>query len=142
MAKVLFFEKPGCGNNTRQKGWLQAAGHAVEAVSLLTHPWTREELLAYFGARPVADWINRAAPRVKTGEVVPEHLDAETALTLMLSDPLFIRRPLILVDERREVGFDVATIHAWIGLPDSVVDEHGVRGRAVEACPKTPPSTK
>jgi nitrogenase-associated protein len=138
MTYVLFFEKPGCANNTRQKGWLAAAGHEVEAVSLLAHPWTRDELLSYFGALPVAQWFNRAAPRVKSGEVVPESLDAAAALQLMLAEPLLIRRPLLRVGERREVGFDVPSIHAWLGLPESVVKEHGgAAPRSVEACLKT-----
>jgi nitrogenase-associated protein len=133
MAHVLFFEKPGCANNTRQKAWLQAAGHEVEARSLLTHAWTRQELLSYFGDRPVAQWINRAAPRVKSGEIVPERLEADAALGLMLTDPLFIRRPLMLADGRREVGFDVATVHGWLGLPEHVVSE---QARGAEACIK------
>jgi len=133
MAHVLFYEKPGCANNTRQKAWLQAAGHEVEARSLLTHPWTRDELLGYFGDRPVAQWINRAAPRVKSGEIVPERLDAETALGLMLTEPLLIRRPLMQASGRREVGFDVASVHAWLGLPEAVLSE---QTRGAEACIK------
>lgn len=134
MADVLFFEKPGCANNTRQKAWLQQAGHDVDARSLLTHPWTRAELLAFFADLPVAQWFNRAAPRVKSGEVVPESLDAEQALALLLAEPLLIRRPLIQVAERREVGFDLAKIHAWLGLPENVVAEQTPRN--VEACLK------
>jgi hypothetical protein len=48
--------------------------------------------------------------------VVPETIDAETALLLMLRDPLLIRRPLLQVGDRREVGFDVEKLDAWIGL--------------------------
>jgi len=136
MARILFFEKPGCANNARQKAWLQAAGHQVDAVSLLTHPWSREELRSYFGHRPVDQWFNRAAPRIKSGELVPERIDAQTALTLMLSEPLLIRRPLLEVEGRREVGFDVAAIHAWLGLPPEVTAAHAAQG--AEACVKPP----
>jgi nitrogenase-associated protein len=116
MATVIFFEKPGCANNARQKLWLSNAGHQVEARNLLTEPWTREGLCSFFGNRPVAQWFNRAAPRVKSGEVVPENIDADTALTLMLAEPLLIRRPLLESGGRREVGFDAAFIDAWLGL--------------------------
>ena len=116
MAIITFYEKPGCANNTRQKVLLAAAGHTVQAKSLLTEPWTRERLLQFFGNRPVAEWFNRASPRVKSGEVVPEALDADTALTLMLAEPLLIRRPLIEAEGRREVGFDPEMIDAWLGL--------------------------
>ena len=43
-------------------------------------------------------------------------MDEQTALALMLKEPLLIRRPLLEVGEQREVGFDVQKIDAWIGL--------------------------
>ncbi len=116
MTTVIFYEKPGCANNTKQKMLLAAAGHTVLAKSLLTEPWTKARLLEFFGNRPVAEWFNRAAPRVKSGEVVPEAMDADTAIALMLAAPLLIRRPLIEADGRKEVGFDPEMIDAWLGL--------------------------
>jgi nitrogenase-associated protein len=116
MARVIFYEKPGCKNNTKQKTLLTAAGHEVIAYNLLTEAWTVERLRSFFGNRPVSEWFNRAAPKVQSGEVVPEQLDAETAVLMMLKDPLLIRRPLIQVGDRQEVGFDVELIDAWIGL--------------------------
>ena len=77
-------------------------------------------MLAFFAELPVAEWLNLAAPRVKSGEIVPDSLDVEQALAMLLAEPLLIRRPLIQVGDRREVGFDIAKIHAWLGLPESV----------------------
>lgn len=131
MAKVIFFEKPGCGNNTKQKAMLAAAGHEVEAHSLLTEPWTAERLKSFFGNRPVAQWFNRAAPRVKSGEVVPEAMDAEAALQLMLQEPLLIRRPLMEANGRREVGFEQELVDAWLGLTPG-----SARGD-LESCPRS-----
>lgn len=116
MAKVIFFEKPGCGGNARQRALLARSGHEVEVRDLLTTPWTAGTLRAFFGKRPTAEWFNGASPRLKSGEIVPSTLDEETALALMLADPLLIRRPLIEADGRREAGFDAALIDAWIGL--------------------------
>lgn len=127
MAKIVFYEKPGCSNNTQQKALLAAAGHEVVARNLLSERWTKEQLRAFFGTRPVAEWFNRAAPRVKSGEVVPERLDAETALDLMLQEPLLIRRPLIESSGRREIGFDQKKIHDWLGLTPT--------GEDLESCP-------
>lgn len=129
MTTITFYEKPGCGNNTKQKALLAAAGHEVVARNLLTEPWTQERLLAFFGKHPVADWFNRAAPRLKSGEIVPEQFDANTALQLMLQDPLLIRRPLIEADGRKEIGFDQDLIHGWLGLTPS--------GSDLEACPRS-----
>jgi nitrogenase-associated protein len=116
MATVIFHEKPGCINNTKQKALLRAAGHKLEVRNLLTETWTAESLRSYFGELPIADWFNRSAPKVKSQEVVPEKIDAEAAISQMLRDPLLIRRPLMQIGDRREVGFDMAIIEAWIGL--------------------------
>ncbi|MBW4684743.1 MAG: nitrogenase-associated protein [Komarekiella atlantica HA4396-MV6] len=116
MARVIFYSKPGCKGGIKQKVLLTVAGHEVVAHNLLTEPWTVERLRSFFGDRPIVECFNRSAPRIKSGEVVPEKTDEETALLLMLQDPMLIRRPLIEVGERREVGFDVEKIDAWIGL--------------------------
>lgn len=116
MARVIFYEKPGCKGGTRQKVLLTAAGHEVVSYNLLTEPWTLERLRSFFGDRPISEWFNRSAPQIKSGEVVPEQLDEQTALFLMLKEPLLIRRPLLQVGDRREVGFDVETLENWIGL--------------------------
>ena len=86
------------------------------AKSLLTEQWRKERLLSFFGKRPVAEWFNRAAPKVKSGEVIPESLDAKTAIAMLCAEPLLIRRPLIETDGRREIGFDTEVINAWLGL--------------------------
>lgn len=116
MATVIFYEKPGCINNTKQKALLKAAGHTVEARNLLTEAWTTAKLRPFFGDLPVADWFNRTAPQVKSGAINPDAIAAEIALELMVQNPLLIRRPLMQVGDRREVGFDTKTIDAWIGL--------------------------
>lgn len=116
MVTVVFYEKPGCSNNSRQKALLAAAGHTVQAKSLLTEKWTADKLRAFFGDLPVAEWFNFSSPRVREGEVIPEALDVGEALRLMLADPLLIRRPLMQVDAERRVGFDVEAVDRWIGL--------------------------
>lgn len=139
MARIIFYEKPGCRNNTKQKTLLTASGHEVVSFNLLTEPWTTERLRSFFGDRPVVEWFNKAAPRVKSGEVIPEKLDGPTALTLMVEDPLLIRRPLMEVDNRREVGFDVDKIDAWIGLKPAdaslkEVSDH-LKNQDLQGCP-------
>ncbi len=75
MAHVVFYEKPGCANNARQKRLLESAGHTLSVHDLLLEPWTAERLLGFFGARPIAEWFNRAAPRIKSGAIEPEKLE-------------------------------------------------------------------
>jgi nitrogenase-associated protein len=117
MAHIVFFEKPGCSGNAKQRALLEAAGHTLARYSLLDEPWTRESLLAFLQPLPVAQWFNRAAPRVKSGEVVPEALSADAALALLLAEHLLIRRPLMQrPDGARMVGFDTTEVEAFVGL--------------------------
>lgn len=128
MATIVFYEKPGCASNARQKALLAAAGHTVLARSLLTEDWNAQRLRAFFGALPVAEWFNPGAPRVRSGEVRPEALDEAAALALMLADPLLIRRPLMDVDGQCRAGFDPDAVDRWIGLASKMPREN------LEAC--------
>ncbi|WP_116132402.1 ArsC/Spx/MgsR family protein [Tropicimonas sp. IMCC34043] len=130
MATVIFHEKPGCIGNARQKALLVRSGHRLDVRNLLTEPWTAERLRPYFGTRPVAEWFNASAPRIKSGEVRPEVLSEAEALALMLAEPLLIRRPLMQVGTRREAGFDQALVAAWIGLAPT-------EAPVTDACPRS-----
>jgi nitrogenase-associated protein len=129
MSTITFYEKPGCKGNLRQKTLLAAAGHTVQAKSLKTEAWTAERLMEFLGELPVTEWFNRAAPAIKTGEIVPENLEAHEAIKLLLANPLLIRRPLMESDGKRMVGFDVAAVNAWLGLNGVELPEGNI-----EAC--------
>jgi nitrogenase-associated protein len=127
MAQVIFYEKPGCGGNTKQKQLLSRSGHDIVARDLLAEPWEAATLLAFLASLPVAAWFNRAHPKVKAGDVVPEAFDADTALAALLADHLLIRRPLMQVGDERRVGWDEAAVADWIGLAPAGL---------VEGCPR------
>lgn len=136
MATIHFYEKPGCGNNTKQKVWLAASGHTVLAKNLITEKWTAERLRAFFGTLPVAQWFNPAAPRVKSGEVNPTTFNETDALKLMLAEPLLIRRPLMEVEGELRVGFDAEAVRNWIGL-NEINPDGGIEGCPI--CQRTEP---
>lgn len=123
MAKVIFWEKPGCQGNARQKEILLASGHELDVRNLLAEPWTKEGLASFFGERPVAEWFNLTNPRVKAGEIVPANVSREEALNMMTAEPLLIVRPLLQVGGERLAGFDVEAVHNWIGLKTEAVGE-------------------
>ena len=131
MAKVTFYEKPGCINNTKQKKLLAAAGHQVLAKNLLTENWQPEHLRPFFGALPVRDWFNVSAPAIKQGEIEPDKLNEQEAIALMLENPLLIRRPLMKVGDSLMVGFDQEAVDNWIGLTErtDITD--------LESCPRS-----
>jgi len=128
---VAFLEKPGCINNTKQKAWLRERGVKVDAIDLLTYDWSKEKLLGFFGEMPVSEWFNYSAPRIKSGEVVPEQLTPEQALQAMLEEPLLIRRPLLQKGEERRVGFEEEAIALWLDIPLG----HSTR-KIGETCPQ------
>jgi nitrogenase-associated protein len=137
MTKVIFYEKPGCSNNARQKQLLSAAGHELDIRNLLTETWTADVLRSYFAGKPVAAWFNKAAPKIKSGEIQPDAIDADTALAMMLAEPILIRRPLMEAAGRRNAGFDPAEVEAWIGLERSHADPQA--GSAdLETCRRNP----
>jgi len=129
VADLLFFEKPGCVNNTRQKAWLRASGHRVLERNLLTEPWTAERLRSFFGALPVGEWFNPTAPAITRGRLDVSALGEEEAIARMVADPLLIRRPLMEANGERRVGFDPDAVAAWIGLD---LQEH----YEVQHCPR------
>lgn len=129
MVKVIFWEKPGCAGNARQKAALRRAGHEIEVRDLLRADWCAASLRAFFGTRPVAEWFNAAAPKIRSGALRPETLSEEAALALMLAEPLLIRRPLMQVGETRRAGFEAQDVAAWIGL---AAEDGGLD----DACPR------
>lgn len=121
MTTIAFYAKPGCKGNAAQVRALRASGHTVHIHDLLTEPWTAETLGAFFGDTPPGDWFNRSATRVKAGEIDPDALSANAAMTALLADPLLIRRPLMAVNGVRRAGWDAESVDRWIGLsaPDA-----------------------
>ncbi len=95
---------------------LEASGHEVVPHDLLAEPWTAETLRSFFGGLPPADWLNRSAVRVKSGEIDPDALSAEAAMALLLDDHALIRRPLMAALGERHAGWEPELIERWIGL--------------------------
>lgn len=129
MVDVIFYEKPGCINNTKQKKLLKKAGFQVDEKNLLTEPWTAARLLAFFNNLPVNAWFNQSAPAVKSGDVEPDILTAEQAIKCMLSDPLLIRRPLMEVGDSKIVGFENDQVQALFNISST-------QNENLERCPK------
>lgn len=131
MATLIFYEKPGCASNARQKRLLLDAGHELVVRDLLAEPWTAERLREFFGELPVSDWFNRAAPQVKSGEIDPARVEADAAISMMLANPLLIRRPLIETAHWKLTGFDAEQIEQHLGV---AADSNAPR--SLETCPR------
>lgn len=133
--EIVFWEKPGCMGNARQRALLVQGGHQVIARSLPGSVWSRDDLLSWLGEVPVPDWFNRGARRIQEGEVDPDRIDRETALSVLAADPILIRRPLVEVAGVRMVGFDLDRIERLSGsLPDTERIRR-VRAEDLTECP-------
>ncbi|MBF0256365.1 MAG: nitrogenase-associated protein, partial [Gammaproteobacteria bacterium] len=113
---LVFYEKPGCGGNARQKWLLRQEGIAFDARNLLNTPWTAEELRAFFADKAVADWFNPTAPLVKEGWIDVQVLGEQQALQLMLDAPILIRRPLLQWGDLRQSGFEAGPVLSALGV--------------------------
>lgn len=130
MATVIFYEKPGCINNTKQKKLLREAGHDVDARNLLTETWSRESLSPFLERAACENWINRSHPGLKSGELKLRIANPDSVLDALCADPLLIRRPLMQISGEHYQGFDADMLDQLIGL--SRVPEEDL-----ESCPRT-----
>lgn len=103
---VVFYEKPFCAANAKQKQILRASGCTLIERNLLEHGLDAEALRSFMGDYAVADWFNPAAPAIKNGEIFPETLDEESAMELLMANPILIRRPLMVIGSEKLCGFD------------------------------------
>jgi nitrogenase-associated protein len=128
MATIVFYEKPGCINNHHQKQLLHAAGHTVIARDVLKEPWSADSLHPFLRHYLVSEWFNRAAPQVKSGQIVPEKLRAAEAMRLLVQDPLLIRRPLMQIGTEYFIGFEAQHVYTNNFLPPQ---------SSMERCPRS-----
>jgi nitrogenase-associated protein len=114
MAKIIFYEKIGCDEHLRQKSLLAAAGYEVEARSLTGQNWTPASLRGFFAEKPVAEWFDRAAPKVLSGQIDPSKTSAQAALVMLSLDPDLIASPLIKLDGLCAAGLDAEELKTFL----------------------------
>jgi len=115
MKVVVFYEKPGCATNAKQKRLLVDAGCVLIERNLLEHGMSLEELSEFFEGMPVPQWFNPNAPKIKNGEIDPACFSAEEAMRLLLLEPILIRRPLMVIEGMKMCGFDKEQVERFLG---------------------------
>lgn len=103
---VVFYEKPFCAANAKQKQILRKSGCTLIERNLLEHGLESDDLRSFMGTTAVSEWFNPAAPAIKNGLVLPDTLNETEAITLLMSDPILIRRPLMIIGSEKLCGFD------------------------------------
>ena len=136
---VIFYEKPGCATNAKQKKSLRDAGCIVIERNLLDHGMNVEELYTFFKGMPVASWFNPNAPKVKSGEIDVNAFDERSALKLLMMEPILIKRPLMVFNGVKLCGFDQKAVESHIGLPLQSTVATACSG-SHEPCPEPKPT--
>ena len=130
MAQLVFFEKPGCVGNRQQQAYLQTVGIDFEVRDLLSEGWTADSLRPFFGDEPVSEWFNQTAPAIKNAEIDRFALTEQQALTMMINNPILIKRPLMKVGEVYQSGFTTGPVLDLLGV---TLDEE----EDLQTCPVT-----
>jgi len=138
---VIFYEKPGCATNTKQKQILRASGCMVIERNLLEHGLSSEELYAFFEGMPVSEWFNPNAPAVKSGQVDPMAVNEKQALQALMMEPILIKRPLMLIAGARLCGFDQKRVESLLGSTLSAPVSTECSGSDEHCAPVTPQFT-
>jgi nitrogenase-associated protein len=116
MPVVLFYEKPKCVTNAKQKKELRHAGCMVIERNLLEHGLSSEELYEFLKPLHVSDWFNPNAPKIKNAVIDVKSITPEDALDILVKEPILIRRPLMVIGERKFCGFERKKIKKIFGL--------------------------
>lgn len=119
MALLHIWHEPGCATDIRQLALQRNTGHDVVSHELFSEPRTAQDLLHSLIDLPIEQRLNPNAPRIRSGKISPTLLDTNTALKMLIGDPLLIRRSLIETKGQTLAGFDTA----WLGL-DAGPGEH------------------
>ena len=110
MIPIIFYEKVGCVNNTKQKKRLKDFGFNVISTDLLKTNFSKKQLLNFFENKSIKECINPNAPLIKNNEIDLENTSDEDLLNLMISNPILIKRPLITIGTSKFCGFDLNKI--------------------------------
>ena len=113
---VVFYEKTGCAGNKKQKELLQANDIEFKVKSLLDTKWDKTTLESFFEGLDKKEIINQFAPKVKSGEIDVNSLTKEQLIYKMIEEPILIKRPLIIIENRKICGFDIPKLNEALNL--------------------------
>jgi nitrogenase-associated protein len=103
---IVFYEKPGCAGNARQKKLLKQCGYELDVKHILNTPWTKDELERFFEGLDKEEIINNSAPDIKNNVIDPDKLSKDELIGYMLDNHILIKRPLMKFNDKYLCGFD------------------------------------
>ena len=106
-----FYEKTGCSGNAKQKELLKSHNISFIVKSLLDTPWSKETLSEFFKGLELVDMFNPFAPQIRDKEIDITKLSKDEAISLMIKNPILIKRPLLEINGTKICGFDIEKIN-------------------------------
>ncbi len=132
--KIVFYEKPGCLGNKKQKELLKANGLEFEVKSILDTKWDKKTLESFFVGLEKNEIVNETAPKIKNGEIDLNSVTKEQLIYKMINDPILIKRPLIIVDDSKICGFDMAKLNDVLDLELDTKKQIGTCQSSSDSC--------
>jgi len=132
--KIVFYEKPGCLGNKKQKELLKSNGLEFEVKSILDTKWDKKTLELFFVGLEKNDIVNETAPKIKKGEIDLNSITKEQLIYKMINDPILIKRPLIIVEDSKICGFDMAKLNDVLDLELDTKKQIGTCQSSSDSC--------
>ena len=107
--ETLFIQYSRCGTCQKARKWLDAKGVAYRSREIKEDPPTREELTKWYhqSGLPLKKFFNTSGQPYKTMQL-KDRLPAmpeEEQLALLASDPMLVKRPILITDQGMTTGF-------------------------------------
>jgi len=132
--KIVFYEKPGCLGNKKQKELLKSNGLEFEVKSILDTKWDKKTLELFFVGLEKNDIVNETAPKIKKGEIDLNSITKEQLIYKMINDPILIKRPLIIIDDNKICGFDMTKLNDILALQLDTQKQIGTCQSSSDSC--------
>ena len=84
--------------------------------NILKHQMGPQELSMFFEGKPIEKWFNPNAPLIKDEEIDPSKLNKDEALELLVSNPIMIKRPLLIIKNKKMSGFNQEEIEELLDI--------------------------
>ena len=109
---MLFVQYPPCSTCKKAKNWLEAHGLAFEDRNIKTENPSFEELKGWYEASglPLKKFFNTSGQLYKAMELKDKlpTMTEEEQLTLLATDGMLVKRPVVVKDGTVLVGFKEA----------------------------------
>lgn len=104
---AVMYGIPNCDTIKKARNWLQQQGIDYQFHDYKKHGVDSDQLQAWIDELGWETLINkRGTTWRKLDDATKNNMDATAALQVMLDNPSIIKRPLLIVGDRKLLGFD------------------------------------